>query len=54
MTMALLHIENLHTYYGSVRALKGINLEVKAGEVHATLQVEGFDSARDELIARFS
>ncbi|MCB0077939.1 MAG: ABC transporter ATP-binding protein [Anaerolineales bacterium] len=31
--MALLEIENLHTYYGNIHALKGISLEVEKGEV---------------------
>jgi branched-chain amino acid transport system ATP-binding protein len=30
--MPLLRIENLHTYYGHVHALKGIDLEVEEGE----------------------
>ena len=39
--MALLHIENLHTYYGSVRALKGINLEVEEGEIVTLIGANG-------------
>lgn len=31
--MSLLEIENLHVYYGHVQALRGINLEVEAGEL---------------------
>lgn len=31
--MALLEVENLHTYYGNIHALKGITLEVNEGEV---------------------
>jgi len=31
--MALLHLENIHTYYGHIHALKGISLEVNEGEV---------------------
>src|ERR671916_2652166 len=31
--MALLELENVHTYYGNIEALKGISLEVEEGEV---------------------
>ncbi len=31
--MALLKLENVHTYYGHIHALKGISLEVNEGEV---------------------
>lgn len=31
--MALLEVENLHTYYGNIHALKGISLTVNEGEV---------------------
>jgi branched-chain amino acid transport system ATP-binding protein len=31
--MALLEVDGIHTYYGSIEALKGISLTVKAGEV---------------------
>ncbi len=30
---ALLEIEDIHTYYGSIEALKGVSLEVQEGEV---------------------
>jgi branched-chain amino acid transport system ATP-binding protein len=39
--MALLHIENLHTYYGSIQALKGINLEVEEGEIVTLIGANG-------------
>jgi branched-chain amino acid transport system ATP-binding protein len=39
--MPLLRIENLHTYYGHVHALKGINLEVEEGEIVALLGANG-------------
>jgi branched-chain amino acid transport system ATP-binding protein len=39
--MALLRIENLHTYYGHVHALKGINLEVEEGEVVTLIGANG-------------
>lgn len=29
----MLKVENLHTYYGNIHALKGIDLEVKQGEI---------------------
>jgi branched-chain amino acid transport system ATP-binding protein len=31
--MALLEIENIHTYYGKIHALKGISLTVEQGEI---------------------
>ena len=31
--MALLEVEGIHTYYGSIQALRGVSLEVAAGEV---------------------
>jgi branched-chain amino acid transport system ATP-binding protein len=31
--MALLELDNVHTYYGNIEALKGISLEVEEGEV---------------------
>ena len=33
---------------------QSLQMSEKTGEIHSTLQLEGFDSARDELIARFS
>src|SRR5215831_1358166 len=29
----VLHVEAIHTYYGSIEALKGISLEVREGEI---------------------
>jgi branched-chain amino acid transport system ATP-binding protein len=31
--MALLEVDGIHTYYGSIEALRGVSLEVAAGEV---------------------
>ena len=31
--MALLEVDDIHTYYGSIEALRGVSLEVGAGEV---------------------
>jgi branched-chain amino acid transport system ATP-binding protein len=31
--MALLELQNIHTYYGNIHALKGITLEVNEGEI---------------------
>ncbi|MEI7467294.1 MAG: ATP-binding cassette domain-containing protein, partial [Chloroflexota bacterium] len=31
--MAILELKNVHTYYGNIHALKGINLTVEEGEV---------------------
>jgi branched-chain amino acid transport system ATP-binding protein len=37
----LLKLENLHTYYGHVHALKGIDLEVEEGEIVALIGANG-------------
>ncbi len=39
--MALLEIENLHTYYGYVHALKGIDLKVEEGEIVCLIGANG-------------
>ncbi|HDQ71221.1 MAG TPA: ABC transporter ATP-binding protein [Chloroflexi bacterium] len=39
--MALLKIDNLHTYYGHVHALKGLNLTVEEGEVVTLIGANG-------------
>ena len=31
--MPLLHVENIHTYYGAIEALRGVSLRVEEGEV---------------------
>jgi len=31
--MALLEIENIHSYYGHIHALKGVSLDVNKGEM---------------------
>jgi branched-chain amino acid transport system ATP-binding protein len=33
MAMALLEVDNIHTYYGSIHALKGITISVEKGEI---------------------
>ena len=37
----ILSIENLHVYYGSIHALKGINLEVNKGEIVTLIGANG-------------
>ena len=39
--MALLQVENLHVFYGSIEALKGISIDVEAGEIVAMLGSNG-------------
>ena len=39
--MALLEVENLHTFYGNIQALKGISLEVDEGEVVTLIGANG-------------
>lgn len=41
MTLALLRVENLHTYYGHVHALKGLDLEVEEGEIVSLIGANG-------------
>lgn len=31
--MTMLNVDNIHTYYGNIHALKGINLKIKQGEI---------------------
>lgn len=31
--MALLELQDVHTYYGKIHALKGISMRVEAGEI---------------------
>ena len=37
----MLQVENVHTYYGAILALKGITLEVKEGEIVALIGANG-------------
>ncbi len=39
--MTLLKLENIHTYYGHIHALKGISLEVNQGEVVTLIGANG-------------
>jgi branched-chain amino acid transport system ATP-binding protein len=39
--MALLEINNVHTYYGNIHALKGVSLEVEQGEVVSLIGSNG-------------
>jgi branched-chain amino acid transport system ATP-binding protein len=39
--MALLQLENIHTYYGHIHALKGISIEVHQGEVVTLIGANG-------------
>ena len=41
MTVPLLKIEDLHTYYGHVHALKGVNLAVEEGEIVTLIGANG-------------
>lgn len=39
--MALLELENVHTYYGNIHALKGISLTVEEGEIVTLIGANG-------------
>lgn len=39
--MALLELENLHTYYGHIHALKGVSLNVEEGEIVTLIGANG-------------
>lgn len=39
--MAMLEINNIHTYYGNIHALKGISLEVNQGEIVTLIGANG-------------
>lgn len=39
--MALLELENVHTYYGQIHALKGISVEVAQGEIVTLIGANG-------------
>ena len=38
--MAILEIDNIHTYYGNIHALKGISVMVEKGEIVAKIKIE--------------
>ena len=39
--MAMLEVNNIHTYYGNIHALKGISLEVNEGEIVTLIGANG-------------
>ena len=39
--MAMLEVENVHTYYGNIHALKGISLRVEEGEIVTLIGANG-------------
>jgi len=39
--MAMLEVENIHTYYGKIHALKGISLNVEEGEIVTLIGANG-------------
>lgn len=39
--MALLELENIHTYYGEIHALKGVSLHVEEGEIVTLIGANG-------------
>ncbi len=41
MSDIVLHVENLHSYYGHIHALKGISVDVKKGEIVTLIGTNG-------------
>ena len=39
--MAMLKVDNIHSYYGSIHALKGISFEVEKGEIVTLIGANG-------------
>lgn len=39
--MALLEVNDIHTYYGNIHALKGISLKVEKGEIVTLIGANG-------------
>src|SRR3712207_488425 len=39
--MALLELQNVHTYYGNIHALKGVSLAVESGEIVTLIGANG-------------
>ena len=39
--MSLLKVEDLHVYYGSIHAIKGISFEVEEGEIVTLIGANG-------------
>lgn len=39
--MAMLEVENIHTYYGNIHALKGVSLSVEKGEIVTLIGANG-------------
>lgn len=37
----MLELQNVHTYYGNIHALKGISLEIKSGEIITLIGANG-------------
>ena len=39
--MPLLEVNDIHTYYGNIHALKGVSFEVDSGEIIALIGANG-------------
>ncbi|HUH21434.1 MAG TPA: ATP-binding cassette domain-containing protein, partial [Gaiellaceae bacterium] len=37
----VLHVEDIHTFYGTIEALKGISIEVREGEIVTLIGANG-------------
>jgi hypothetical protein len=40
MTDTILEVDNIHTYYGNIHALKGVSLKVRKGEIVTLINLE--------------
>ena len=45
--MSMLKVEDLHVYYGSIHAIKGISFQVEEGEVVTLIGANGADEGDD-------
>ena len=48
--MALLELDDIHTYYGNIAALKGISLKVEEGEIVTLIGSNGAGQVHDAAL----
>ena len=52
--MALLEVEDIHTYYGNIEALKGVSLNVEEGEIVTLIGSNGALAPGSEILQRLA